>query len=455
MTRRAAATIAVVSGTFVSVLGTTILTVPLHDIALDLRVPVASAALVITVPTIASATLLPIGGWLGSRFGRQRVFCIAVALVGISTLAAMFARDLATLVAMRVFQGIGSAAIVPLIMSLLSDFYEPERRAQALGAWASANSLGQALGPPLGGVLAEALGWRAALGPIPLIAGLTCAAALIYVPADEGRPVSLHWRGAALLTLGACALQVAFAAIPQLGPRAPVVGILALVGVLALTGFARSIRSAEEPFVSPQAFREPSYVTSCLGVFVATLCFGAALLAVPLYLISGLGYPTAAAGFISLALPLAMAFAAPLTSRLVNRIGAARTLLAALGMLVVGAEAVAAVVRWSLGVVPLGLFVLLIGAGIAFVYTASAVGTTQTGVGRYGAALGLFNQIRFAGAGTGAALVAIILAYAPAAHAAAFAASGAVVAAGATAILVYGRVSGYTKRRTDSPEVPV
>ena len=109
----------------------------------------------------------------------------------------------------------------------------------------------------------------------------------------------------------------------------------------------------------------------------------------------------------------------------------------------------------SLGPVALGLFVLLIGTGIAFTYTASAVGTTQTGVGRFGAALGLFNQIRFAGAGMGAALVAIILANEPGAHAVAFAASGAIVALGATAIIVYGRVSGYTRTKADSPEVPV
>jgi len=70
----------------------------------------------------------------------------------------------------------------------------------------------------------------------------------------------------------------------------------------------------DEPFVSPQAFREPSYLTSCIGVFGATTAFSSALLAIPLYLTQSLAVPLATAGFITLTLPLAMALIAPFSS---------------------------------------------------------------------------------------------------------------------------------------------
>lgn len=414
---RALATISIVLGTFTSVLSSTILNVPLHDIARDLGVPISSATLLITGSAIAFATLLPLGGWAGNRFGRRNAYCVAIAAIGIAGLVAALAHDLATLVAMRIVQGAAAAAIVPNVMTVLADLYEPERRPLALSAWAMANSLGQALGPPLGGVLATAFSWRATFVPSPVIAAITLIAALLYVPRDRGAGVSLEWRGALGLTAGAFLLQTAFTAIPQLGPRSPIVVALAAGGIVALAVFARAIRTQRTPFVSPRAFGEPSYLTACAAIVAVTIAFGASLLAVPLYLIQARGLTTDVAGFVSFALPVAMAICAPLTSGLVKRYGAVASTRAALAALGAGSGAVALIVARQGPIAALCLFLLLIGASIALSYTSTAVGATSTEAARYGAGVGLYNLLRIAGTALGAALVAIVLHAEPGAYA--------------------------------------
>jgi MFS family permease len=406
---RRVATVAIVLGTFASVLSSTILNVPIRDIANDLHVSIANATLLSTGYSIAFAAFLPLGGWVGNRLGRRNVYCAAVTALGLAGAIAVFAHDLHTLVIMRIIQGTASSAIVPLVMTLLADIYEEDRRALALSAWAVANSLGQALGPPLGGVLSSTFTWRSTFAPTPIIAFLTCAMALAFVPADPKRDVPLEWRGALGLTGGALLLQTAFTAIPQVGIGSPIVAGCAAGGIAALALFAHAVRTAAVPFVSPQAFREPSYVGACIAVFATTVCFGAALLTVPLYLIQGRHFSTAAAGFVAFALPLAMAVFAPWSSRAVRRYGSITASRIAMAALALGAAGASAVIAFNGGVASLTPFLLVIGVAVALNYTSTAVGPTLTEAGRYGAGIGLYNLMRIAGSAVGAATVAIVL----------------------------------------------
>jgi len=423
-----------VSGTFVSVLGTTILNVPIGDIATDLHVSIANVTLLVTTQAIAFAAFLPLGGWVGNRFGRKRVYCVAIATLGIAGAVAMFAQSLPLLVAMRLVQGLASSSIVPLVMTQLSDLYEPERRPLALSTWAMANSLGQALGPPLGGVLAATFGWRSIFTPPPLVAAFAFAAAVRYLPDDPPRPQPLEWRGAAGLTGGMILVLVAISAVPNAGLRSPFVIGVAVCGLFALGAFVRAIRTAEHPFVAPQAFREPVYVASCVGVIAATICMGAALLAIPLYLERSLGYTTDKAGYITFALPLAMALVAPLTSLLVRRVGCIGAVRLGSAALLAASAGTALLVGRHAGFAPLIPFLLAVGAAVAAHYTAGAVGTTQTPAGRYGAGIGFFNSLRIAGAALGAALVGTILQRDPSAYAAIFTDTG--IAAACALIVV-------------------
>jgi MFS family permease len=427
---RTIATVAIVSGTFMSVLSSTVLNVPLGAIARDLHVSIADASLLVTTQAITFATLLPLGDWVGNRFGRRNVYCAVIALYGIAGIVGALAPNLAVLVAVRIAQGAAAAGIVPLVMTLLAELYEPAERPLALSAWAMANSAGQALGPPLGGVLTSYFGWRSIFLPTPLIAAFACAAAWRYLPADVPRTLPLEWRGASTLTLGALFLLSALTAIPQLGAGSPTVALIALAGCACVIAFVRIIRRTENPFVSPRAFREPSYLTSCIGVFGATTAFSSALLAIPLYLTQALSVPLATAGFITLTLPLAMALIAPFSSVAVRRLGSGRTM--QLGLLAIAAAtaSIALAVHLHYGIIAFVPAMILIGAALAAQYTAGAVGTTQSAAGRYGAGIGFFNLLRVGGAAAGPALVAIVLQHDAAAYAEVFAIACGVVLVG-------------------------
>jgi MFS family permease len=404
-----------------SVLSSTVLNVPLGAIARDLHVSISDASLLVTTQAITFAMLLPLGDWVGNRFGRRNVYCAVIAIYGIAGIVGALAPNLPVLVAVRIAQGVAAAAIVPLVMTLLAELYEPSERPLALSAWAMANSAGQALGPPLGGVLTSYFGWRSIFLPTPLIAAFACAAAWRYLPADVPRALPLEWRGASTLTLGALFLLAALTAIPQLGVHSPLVALIAFAGCACTAAFIWIIRTSANPFVSPQAFRKPSYLTSCIGVFGATTAFSSALLAIPLYLTQMLAVPLATAGFITLTLPLAMALIAPFSSVAVRRFGSGRTMQLGLLALAAATASIALAVHLRLGFIALLPAMVLIGAALAAQYTAGAVGTTQSAAGRYGAGIGFFNLLRVGGAATGPALVAIVLQHDTAAYAEVFA----------------------------------
>ena len=421
-----------------SVLSSTVLNVPIPNIAHDLHVSIAAASLLITTQAITFATLLPLGDWVGNRFGRRNVYCIVIATYGIGGIVGGAAPNLGVLVAVRIVQGASAACIVPLVMTLLADLYEPHERPLALSAWAMANSAGQALGPPLGGVLTSVFGWRSIFLPTPIIAAFACVAAWRYLPADVPQEWPLEWRGAGTLTLGALFLLSAFTSIPQLGVHSPLPAVIALAGCAAVTAFVWIIRTSEHPFVSPLAFREPSFLTSCLGVFAATTAFSAALLAIPLYLTQALSIPLASAGFITLTLPLTMALVAPLSSVIVRRYGSERTIQAGLIALAASTALLALTIALGLGLLVFFPAMVLIGASLAAQYTAGAAGATQSGPGRHGAGIGFFNLLRVGGAAAGPALVAIVLQRDATAYAQVFEISCALVLAGLAATVAVG-----------------
>ena len=261
------------------------------------------------------------------------------------------------------------------------------------------------------------------------------------MPADTPRTLPLEWRGAISLTFGAGLLLSAFVAVPQLGIGSPLVIGLASLGIACALVFVQSIRSAPIPFVSPLAFAEPSYRTPCIGVFVATIVLGSALLAIPLYLTQALALPLAAAGFITLTMPLAMALIAPFSSIAVRRFGTGRTMQSGLFACAVATASLALAAATHRGVGALFPAMILIGAALAVMYTAGAVGTTSTEAGRYGAGIGFFNLLRVAGSAIGVAYVAIVLQHNAGAYNVVFGIGSAVATIALLALFVIARAA--------------
>lgn len=397
-------------GTFMGTLNNNIVNVPLKVVMHDLRVPLSEGALVVVAFNLTFAVLMPITGWLGDRLGRRRVFCTAVLSLTLSAAGAAVAPNLAVLVAFRVVQGAATAAILPTVMGLIAEIFGAAGRGRALGLWAAVNGLGQAVGPPVGGLLAGWFGWRTIFWPAMPLGLLAFAGALRFVPAGRGSRLRLDGTGALTLTLGAASVLGAATAIPREGAGSVLVVALAVAGVGLLATFGWWIRRARSPFIPPALLAEPSYLRSSLAVFAQMFCLGTTLLAAPLYLTGAGGESTLHAGLIVFALPVAMTMLAPVAGVATERFGPRYVIRAGLLALVVGEAAVGAEFVAGAGrSADLIVALLVAGGGVAFVQTPAATGATRSEAGRLGAGLGLFNLVRFAGSALGAAWVAIVL----------------------------------------------
>lgn len=397
-------------GSFVGTLSNNIVNVPLKQILAGLHVPLSLGALVVISFNVTFATLMPLTGWAGDRFGRRRVFCAALVTLGAGAAGAAVAPDLATLVVFRIVEGAGTAAILPNVMAITSQLFGYQRRGRALGLWSAANGLGQALSPLLGGALGSWISWRAIFWPTVPLTLVALGAALRFVPREAGSNEPIEWRGALSLTVGATLLLSAAALVPiaAIGP-VPVIAA-GTAGLVLIAVCAKVSLTVERPFLVPSLLREPSFLRSSLAVVAQMFCFASILLAVPLNLTEGRRGSAVGAGLVVFAMPAAMTAFAPVSGLMTEKAGPRRTI--RVGMVVLGAAValLAALLHSpSHGSLRLVGVLILAGLGVALVQTPAATGATRSVVGQAGAGIGLFNLFRFAGSALGACWVSLSL----------------------------------------------
>ncbi|WP_199432313.1 MFS transporter [Qaidamihabitans albus] len=401
----------------VTLLGTVsnnVINVPLRDISRELGVPLSAGVLAVASFVLVLAATMPLMGWVGDRFGRRRTLIVAQVLLLAGMVGAALAPSLPVLAASRALQGLACAAAPPCVMGMLASVYGPARRNRTMGAWAAANGIGQALGPPLGGLVAGPWGWRAIFWLLVPVSALLVVALVWLVPAERARPRRLHWPGTVAFTTGIALLMAAAALAP--GGVLPWwwLGALGLVGVGGLIVFVLVSRRAAEPFVPPALLVEPRFLRSGVAACAQMFCLGATLVAMPLYVTGALGLPTALAGVLVFALPATMAVLATVVGRLSERTRPRWVLRGGLGTLVAAELGLGVYVTAQGGdLVVLCILLVAIGAGVALVQTPAAAGATRSAAGQAGAALGLFNTLRFGGATLGTVWVGLSYTHAP------------------------------------------
>ena len=424
---RRAAAVAAAALLLVTVTGTmsnNIINVPLRRVAADFDEPVAYAVLCVSAFTLMLAISLPLTGWLGDRFGRKRVLVTALALMCVAQVAAALAPSLPFLIVTRALQGLGCSAIPPLVMGILMVVY-PESRGRLMGAWAAANGVGQAIGPPVGGVLADHFGWRSVFVLVAVLSLLALVVIQMTVPHLEPRETPFHVAGAVLLTSGAGFVLLGATLLSQ--PSVPVWldGALTLVGLVLLAGFIKVSHGNPRALIPLRLAAEVRFFRSCFAAFAQMFLLGASLVAIPLVLTGPMGLSYSTAGALFFVLPVVMAVSAPPVGRIAER-GSPRVVLrAGLTLMAVSALLTAFVVSGDPPqIAAVVACLLLVGGAMAMVQTPAATGATRSPAGAYGAALGLFNLTRFAGMTAGAAWVGLLTPFA--AQAVMFAGAGVV-----------------------------
>jgi EmrB/QacA subfamily drug resistance transporter len=399
---------------FMVVLDGTIVTVALPKMRAALDLSVSQQQWVVSGYLITLGGFLLLAARAADLFGRKRVFLFGAVVFTAASLAGGLASGPAMLLAARIVQGAGAAALAPSSLSLITASHADEhQRHRALGLWSIMGGAAGLVGVVLGGVLTAELSWRWVLFVnVPLGAGLLAAAilALLPAPASAGR-ARLDLPGALSVTLGIGALTYGFSQVSAAGWGSPrVVTALVAAGVLT-AGFVAIEAGSSRPLIPLALFRSRSLRIGNLLMLAMGVTLTAALFFLSLYLQQALGYSALRTGLALLPMAV-MLIAGGLASRQLVPVVGLRRLLA------IGSLAAAAGIAW-LALAParpaylthiLGP-TLVTAAGISLMLLAvTLAGTTGVDPQDAGVAAGLLNTSRQLGGAIGLAVLTTVAA---------------------------------------------
>jgi EmrB/QacA subfamily drug resistance transporter len=310
-------------GSAIAFLEATVVNVALPELGRDLDADVAGLQWTINGYLLTLASLILLGGSLGDRYGRRRVFEIGVIwFVGASALCAV-APSIEVLAAARVIQGVGGALLTPGSLAIIEATFHKDDRGRAIGAWSALTGIAGAVGPLVGGYLIDAVSWRAIfLINLPL-GVLVVWASRRHIPETRDPTITgrLDLRGSALATLGLGGLTFALIQAPEHGLGSPMVlGALA-IGVAAMFAFAHTERESPQPMLPLSIFESRQFTGANLVTFVVYAALGAVFFLLVVFLQVALGYSAIEAGAASLPVTALMLFLSPRAGALAQKIG--------------------------------------------------------------------------------------------------------------------------------------
>ncbi|SBW24166.1 MFS transporter [Protofrankia symbiont of Coriaria ruscifolia] len=392
--------------------------VALPDIGGDLGFTSQSVQWVVSAYAVAFGGLLLLGGRASDRLGARRIFTVALAIYGLSSLAGGLASTPGLLVAARTVQGIGGALLFPAILKLITTIYEEgTERTQALAVWSVAASGGLAAGALLGGLLTDWFGWESVFYvnvPLTVVALLAVPRLLPPDPPRVRGIKGFDLPGALIATAGVALVVFGLAGGSEAGWTASRTTVSLAVGVVLLVGFVLVEVRTRDPLAPPRLFRHRTLVISMLTVLLLVGSLAGEYYLFTTYLQNVLEFSPLEAGLAFLPLTVISMVGGAVAVTLLTRYGLRTTMSA--GMLVGGAgiAAVTAGVSVDGSYVALlpGLVLWGIGGGVAFtaVFVAASAGVAPAEQGVANALASTFQQI---GTALGLAVIIAVVAARP------------------------------------------
>ncbi|MEU8240695.1 DHA2 family efflux MFS transporter permease subunit [Actinoplanes missouriensis] len=315
--------LAMVLGSSLAFIDSTIVNLALPTIARELDAEASGLQWIVNGYALSLASLVLLGGSLGDRFGRRRVFQTGVAWFALASLLCGLAPNVEILIAARVLQGVGGALLTPGALAILEASFVAEDRAKAIGAWSGLGGIGGALGPLLGGWLLELGSWRALFLINVPAAALVIAMTARHVPesSDQNAARRIDVPGVLTSAIGLGGLTYGFTAWPSSGPGDPAVVLSLAVGVLALAAFVLIEARSADSMLPIRIFRNRAFSGANLVTFLVYAANGGVFFLLVLNLQVVSGYPALTAGLALLPMTLLMLALSARAGALGQRIG--------------------------------------------------------------------------------------------------------------------------------------
>ena len=315
--------VASILGSSMAFIDGTVVNVALPMLQEALGATAAEVQWVVESYALVMAALLLLGGALGDKMGRRRVFAIGVGLFAAASFACALAPSIEWLILGRAVQGLGAALLVPGSLALIGACIPPERRGRAIGRWSAVSAAAASIGPLLGGWLVQEGSWRAIFWLNLPIAAVTLFVTLTYVPEtrDPGAR-RLDLTGASLVTLGLAGLVFGLLEAPRFGFGHPLIIAALSVGVLLLIAFLAVEARSTHPMLPLDLFRSRTFRGANLLTLLLYAALGGTLYFLPFDLIQVHHYPPAAAGAALMPLIVLISVLSAWAGRLVDRYGA-------------------------------------------------------------------------------------------------------------------------------------
>jgi EmrB/QacA subfamily drug resistance transporter len=311
------------TGLFVLMLDSTVVALALPSIRDELETSAAGLQWVMNGYLLVIAALVVTGGRLGDMFGRRTVFTLGLAVFAVGSVLSGAAWSEGAIIAGRVVQGIGAAAMLPLSLSIVCDVFPSADQPRALGIWAAVSALALAIGPLIGGLLVD-VDWRLIFWiNVPVLAlGAAVMVAVVPETRDETATHRLDLAGLVILALALTAIVLPLIESTEWGlGSARTLGVLAL-GMVLLAAFWVVEHRVAQPIVEFQLFRNGPYLGASASAFALVGAYWSLMFFQPQYLQGALGYSATTTGLLILPVTVPMVAISPLAGRLIARFGA-------------------------------------------------------------------------------------------------------------------------------------
>ncbi len=409
------ALVALCIGFFMILLDTTIVTVATPAIIEDLDAEVNAVVWVTSAYLLAYAVPVLITGRLGDRFGPRRLYLTGLAVFTAASLWCGLTGSIEGLILARIFQGFGASMMTPQTMAIITRIFAVERRGQAMALWGATAGVATLVGPVLGGVLTDALGWEWIFFinvPVGIVA---FALALRLVPTLPTHPHRFDWLGVVLSGVGMFLLVFGIQEGHQYDWSTVTGQItvwrLIVVGALVLVAFVWwQARNTGEPLMPLRVFRDRNFSIS--NVAIAAVSFGFTAMGFPLMLWAQLvrGYSPTESGMLLIPMALVSIVAAPFVGKLSDKVHP--RLLTGFGFTVLLTAMLVSALLLDTGTPIWQLLVAMgfVGLGSSFLWAVLAATATRNLPHELaGAGSGVYNALRQVGAVLGSAGIAVLI----------------------------------------------